>query len=404
MGFVGTEALDLPRRLDLASDLRSRSVFLFGPRQTGKTTWLRRCFPDAPWFNLLHGEVFLRLSRDPGRLRAELAANHPRTGPVIIDEIQKLPSLLDDVHDLMESRGLRFVLAASSPVKLRRGGVNLLGGRARTRALFPFVSAEVPDWDLLRAINVGGIPSIYLSPDPVEDLRAYCGTYLRLEVQAEGLVRGIEPFSRFLTAAAACRGQPIVFERLASDAAVPARTIREYFQVLEDTLVATLLRPFRPGSARRKPVSHAKLYFFDVGVANVLADVTHIAAGSPTFGPALEQLVFCELRAWLGYARDPRPLAFWRTADGSEVDFVVGDSAAIEVKATGTVTNRDLTGLRRLAEEAPLKHRIVVCRESAARVIDGIRILPVMEFLRGLWNGELLTPVARAAPARRTHR
>ena len=206
----GTTAL--PRRLDIARDLRSRSVFLFGPRQTGKTTWLRRRFPGSRWFNLLHGDVFLRLSREPGRLRAELAAESGAANPVIIDEIQKLPSLLDDVHDLMESRGLRFVLAASSPAKLRRGGVNLLGGRARTRRLFPFVSAEVPAWDLLRAINVGGIPSIYFSSDPVEDLRAYCGSYLQLEVQAEGLVRGIEPFSRFLAAAAVSRGQPIVFE------------------------------------------------------------------------------------------------------------------------------------------------------------------------------------------------
>lgn len=384
-------APDLARRFDLTRDLRTRSVFLFGPRQTGKTTWLRQCFPEAPWFNLLQGEVFLRLAREPGRLRAELAEQRGSpSGPVIIDEIQKLPSLLDDVHDLMESRGLRFVLAASSPVKLRRGGVNLLGGRARTRALFPFVSAEVPDWDLMRAINIGGIPSVYLSPDPVEDLRAYCGSYLQLEIQAEGLVRGIEPFSRFLTAAAACRGQPIVFERLASDAAVPARTVREYFQVLEDTLLATLLRPFRPRRARRKPVSHARLYFFDVGVANVLADVTHIAAGSPAFGPALEQLVFCELRARLGYTRDPRPLTFWRTADGSEVDFVVGDTVGIEVKAAAAITNRDLNGLRRLAEETPLTERIVVCRESAARRVDGIRILPVREFLRALWDGELL--------------
>ena len=387
---VMTEASALPRRLDLSQDLRSRSVFLFGPRQTGKTTWLRQCFPDAPWFNLLHGEVFLRLAREPGRLRAELAARDPGPGPVIIDEIQKLPSLLDDVHDLMESRGLRFVLAASSPVKLRRGGVNLLGGRARTRALFPFVSAEVPGWDLLRAVNVGGIPSIHLSSDPLEDLRAYCGNYLRLEVQAEGLVRGIEPFSRFLTAAAASRGQPIVFERLAADAAVPARTVREYFQVLEDTLLATLLRPFSPRRAGRKPVSHAKLYFFDAGVANALAGVTRVEPGSTAFGPALEQLVFCELRAWLAYARDPRPLTFWRTADGSEVDFVVGDTAAIEVQAAGTVTRRDLRGLRRLAEETPLRQRIVVCRESAGRLVDGVRILPIGEFLGALWRGDLL--------------
>ena len=327
----------------------------------------------------------------PGGCGPELAAGAPPAGPVIIDEIQKLPSLLDEVHDLVESPGLRFVLAASSRAKLRRGGVNLLGGRARTRSLFPFVSAELPDWDLMRAINVGGIPSIYLSSDPVEDLRAYCGNYLQLEIQAEGLVRGIEPFSRFLTAAAVSRGQPIVFERLASDAAVPARTVREYFQVLEDTLLGTLLRPFSPRQPRRKPVSHAKLYFFDVGVANVLASTTHIEVGSPAFGPALEQLLFCELRSWLAYTRDHRPLTFWRAADGSEVDFVVGDAVAIEVKATGSVTRRDLSGLRRLAAETPLAHRIVVCREPAARVVDGIRILPVMEFLRALWNGELLT-------------
>ena len=380
----------LPRRLDLARDLTERSVFLFGPRQTGKTTCLRRRYPESPWFNLLQGDVFLRLSREPGRLRAELAAAPGTCGPVIIDEIQKLPSLLDDVHDLIESRGLRFVLAASSPAKLRRGGVNLLGGRARTRLLFPFVSAEVPDWDLQRAISVGGVPSVYFSSDPIEDLRAYCGNYLQLEVQAEGLVRGVEPFSRFLTAAAVSRGQPIVFERLAADAAVPPRTVREYFQVLQDTLLATLLQPFTPRQPHRKPSSRAKLYFFDVGVANLLAGVTRVEAGTPTFGLAIEQLIFCELRAWLSYTRDPRPLTFWHTADGSEVDFVVGETAAIEVKATGAVTRRDLTGLRRLAEEAPLAERIVVCREPAARVVDGIRILPVMEFLRRLWEGELL--------------
>lgn len=383
-------ASPLPRRLDIARDLTRRSVFLFGPRQTGKTTWLRQSFPDSAFFNLLQGDVFLRLSREPGRLRQELADAHPGAGPVVIDEIQKLPRLLDDVHDLIESRGFRFVLAASSPAKLRRGGVNLLGGRARTRRLCPFVSAEVPDWNLLRAINVGGIPSIYFSDEPLEDLRAYCGNYLRLEIQAEGLVRGVEPFSRFLAAAGASYAQPIVFERLASDAAVPARTLREYFQVIEDTLLGTLLPPFAPRKARRKPVSRAKLFFFDVGVANVLASTGEILPGSAAFGPALEQLIFCEVSAWLAYTRDPRPLSYWRTHDGSEVDFVVGDEVAIEVKATASVTRRDLAGLRRLAGESPLRSRILVCREPAARIVDGIRILPVREFLRALWTGELL--------------
>ena len=383
-------ATTLPRRLELGRDLRSRSVFLFGPRQTGKTTWLHQRYPDSPWFNLLQGDVFLRLSREPGRLRQELAGTDAAAGPVVIDEVQKLPRLLDEVHDLIDRRGFRFVLAASSPVKLRRGGVNLLGGRARTRRMFPFVSAEVPGWDLGRAINVGGIPSIYFSDEPTEDLRAYCGNYLRLEIQAEGLVRGVEPFSRFLTAAGASYAQPIIFERLASDAAVPARTVREYFQVIEDTLLGTLLPPFVLSQARRKPVSRAKLFFFDVGIANALASMGRILPGSPMFGPALEQLVFCELSAWLAYARDPRPLTYWRTSDGSEVDFVVGDEMAIEVKATASVTGRDLTGLRRLAAETPLKHQILVCREPVPRLIDGIRVLPITDFLQSLWQGEFV--------------
>ena len=380
----------LPRRLDLGRDLNSHSVFLFGPRQTGKTTWLHQCFPNSPLFDLLHGEVFLRLSREPGRLRQELAAMDPASGPVLIDEVQKLPSLLDEVHGLIESRGFRFVLAASSPVKLRRGGVNLLGGRARTRRMFPFVSAEVPGWELQRAINVGGIPSIYFSDEPMEDLRAYCGNYLRLEIQAEGLVRGIEPFSRFLAAAGASYAQPIVFERLGSDAAVPARTVREYFQVIEDTLLGTLLRPFAPRKAHRKPVSRAKLFFFDVGIANALASMGEILPGSPMFGPALEQLVFAELSAWLSYARDQRTLAYWRTEDGSEVDFVIGDEVAIEVKATSSVSRRDLTGLQRLAAETTLKRQFLVCRESVPRLIGAVQILPIKDFLERLWDGELL--------------
>lgn len=380
----------LPRRLDLGRDLNSRSVFLFGPRQTGKTTWLHQRFPNSPLFDLLHGEVFLRLSREPGRLRQELATVDPASGPVLIDEIQKLPSLLDEVHGLIENRGFRFILAASSPVKLRRGGVNLLGGRARTRRMFPFVSAEVPDWELQRAINVGGIPSIYFSDEPMEDLQAYCGNYLRLEIQAEGLVRGIEPFSRFLAAAGASYAQPIVFERLGSDAAVPARTVREYFQVIEGTLLGTLLPPFAPPKAHRKPVSRAKLFFFDVGIANALASMGEILPGSPMFGPALEQLVFGELSAWLAYARDQRGLAYWRTEDGSEVDFVIGDEVAVEVKATSSVSRRDLTGLQRLAAETTLKRQFLVCRESVPRLIGTIQILPIEDFLKRLWDGELL--------------
>jgi predicted AAA+ superfamily ATPase len=210
------------------------------------------------------------------------------------------------------------------------------------------------------------------------------------------LVRGVERFSRFLTAAALACGQQVVFERLASDAAVPARTVREYFQVLEDTLLGSLLQPYRPRRPRRKPASHAKLYLFDVGVANVLAGTTRVEAASPAFGRALEQLVFCELRACLAYNRSPDALTFWRTTDGSEVDFVIGDDVAIEVKGTGAVIRRDLTGLRRIADETALRRRIVVCTESAARIVDGIEILPVRRFLHALWNGGVIDSHAPA--------
>ena len=203
-------------------------------------------------------------------------------------------------------------------------------------------------------------------------------------------MRGIERFSRFLTAAALSCGQQVVFERLASDAAVPARTVREYFQVLEDTLVGFQLHPFTARRPRRKPVAHAKFYLFDVGVANILSGTTAIEPGSPAFGRALEHLVCCELRAWLGYHRDLLPLTYWRTVDGSEVDFVIGDAVAIEVKATGSVTGRDLTGLRRINEETPLRRRVVVCTESAPRVVDGIEIIPIGSFLNRLWSGTII--------------
>ena len=380
----------LARTIPLADDLRSRSVFLFGPRQTGKTTLLRALFPDSPRFDLLQGRDFLRLAREPWRLGEELAAAAPFDGPVVIDEIQKLPRLLDEVHSLIESRGLCFVLAASSPVKLRRGGVNLLGGRARIRRLWPFAYPEIPGWNLRRALNCGSLPPIHFSSEPVEDLEAYCASWVRLEIQAEGLIRGIEPFSRFLQVAAAGAAQPIVFERIASDAQVPARTVREYFAVLDETLVATLLPPFTPRRARRKPVSRGKLFFFDPGVQNTLASTGTIGPGSAQFGPALEQLIYCELRSRMDYSGDRRRLTWWRTRDGSEVDFVVGDEVAIEVKATRSAAPRDLTGLRRLEAETPLRRRVLVCREPAPRLVDGILILPVERFLQDLWSGELL--------------
>ncbi|TVQ20831.1 MAG: ATP-binding protein [Spirochaetaceae bacterium] len=379
----------LDRLLDLSSDLTTRSVFLFGPRQTGKTTLLRLRYPTAPWFSLLQGDVFLRLSANPGRLREELENTDPNAGPVVIDEIQKLPALLDDVHDLIERQGFRFVLTGSSPVKLRRGGTNLLGGRARVRELMPLVSAEIPEFDLGRALLHGTIPSIYLSDQPRLDLEAYCGTYLQLEVQAEGLVRGIEPFSRFLRSAARRSGEQIVFERVASEAQVPARTVREFYQVLTDTLLGVMLDPIEPGRRSRRIVSRGKFYLFDVGVAHALAGTTALDDHTAEYGRALEQLIFMEIRAWRSYRRDDRPFGFWRTTDGMEVDFLLGSQAAIEVKATANATRADTRGLADIAGEADFRRRILVCREPVRRIVDGIEILPIHTFLDELWSGKV---------------
>lgn len=379
----------LERVLELDSDLTSRSVFLFGPRQTGKTTLLRHRYPNAYWINLLRGDDFLRFSIQPGRLREETA--HLQAGDiVIIDEIQKLPTLLDDVHDRIEAQGLRFVLTGSSPVKLRRGGVNLLGGRARLRTLHPLVYPEMPHWQLERVCAVGAIPSVYQSDDAWEDLRSYVGGYLQHEVQAEGLSRGIAGFARFLHVAALCAGQQINFERAAVDAQVPARTIREYYHLLQETLLGRMLTPFQPHRAQsRKAVSHGKFYFFDVGVVQALCGRRQLALGTAEFGQALEQYLYTELAAWCSYRRIDGELQFWRTVDNREVDFVVPNRFAIEVKASHAVTTADLSGLKALTLDAPELKPMLVCLEPRPRIVDGIPVLPVAHFLERLWRDEL---------------
>ena len=376
-----------PRRQHLKHDAAAKSMFLFGPRQTGKTSLLRTQFPNALYFNLLQADTFLHLSGNPGLLRERIDA-HPRIEgePVIIDEIQKLPILLDEVHDAIESSNRRFILTGSSPRKLKVGNANLLGGRARVRRLFPLVSAEIDDFDLLRALNFGTIPSIYLSEDPEEDLLAYAGVYLQEEIRAEGAVRRIENFSRFLRSAAAMNARELNFEKVSRDLSLPSRTVREYFYILSDTLVGRLLEPFRK-TVRRKAVSRSKFYFFDIGVANILSRRFRIEAGSDTFGPAFEHFILNEIVAWLSYSRDQREVTFWRDQAGHEVDFVIGDEYAVEVKGTSSVQQEDMRSLRLLAQEAPMKQKIIVSMEPEPRLSgEGIRILPWTLFLDELWD------------------
>lgn len=372
-----------PRILDLAELLRKKSHFLLGPRQTGKTTLIRHSLPETPRYDLLETATFLALSRNPGRLAEELA---PGTTEVVIDEIQRLPQLLNEVHRLIEERGVRFLLTGSSARALRRGGVNLLGGRARTRVLHPLTRIELgAGFDLDRALTRGTLPSIWLSDDPRADLAAYAGDYLQQEVVYEGAARNLPAFSRFLRIAALANGQIVNFTAVASDAQVPRTTVYEYFQVLRDTLLLFEVPAWRR-PRKRKPLVSSKFYFFDVGVANALAG-RRPDPGTPEFGHAFEAWLLHELRTYCDY-RAPQDLHFWRTTSGYEVDFILGDHTAIEVKGKLQVSARDLRPLRALAEDATLKRLVCVSFESRPRIVDGIEVLPCDTFLEALWAGE----------------
>ncbi len=377
------------RVLELESLLKQRSLFLLGARQTGKSTLLRRRFPHARFVDLLEADTFRELSARPEWLRQTL---RPQEQLIIIDEVQKLPSLLDEVHLLIErNKALRFVLTGSSARKLKRGRANLLAGRAWFCQLHPLIAAETEPAQLDRRLSVGGLPAMLDSAAPHEDLQAYVGTYLSEEIRAEGLTRSIENFSRFLSVAGSTNGQVLNFAKVANDSGVPARTVREYYQILEDTLIGYMLEPYQK-TVKRKAIATAKFYFFDVGVANTLMRRGIVRQGTEHYGQALEHLVFLELKAYLAYMRRQETLGFWRSHTKLEVDFILGDHLAIEVKASSRVSERDFKGMRALNEELNLKRRIVVCTERQARVDDsGIEILPIQTFLKRLWRGEILT-------------
>ncbi len=368
---------------DLRKWLRSKSHFLFGPRQTGKTFLIRKTLPEVRTYDLLDSTVYLALSQRPDRLAEELA---PDDRIVAIDEIQRLPELLNEVHRLIEQRGVSFLLTGSSARKLRRGGVNLLGGRARTRYLHPLTRRELGQlFDLGRAIECGLLPSIYFSDDPVADLNAYTGTYLQQEIVAEGATRNVPAFSRFLRVAALCNATIINYTKIGNDAQVPRTTIYEYFEILKDTLLLHEVPAWRL-SKRRKPIVSSKYYFFDVGVVSALQGRA-VKPATPEFGPAFETWLLHELVAYRDYVSG-EPVNYWRSTSGYEVDFILGDHTAIEVKARDTVSQADLRSLRALAEEGKLKRLLCVCLEPRRREVDGVSVLPYLEFLDALWDGE----------------
>jgi predicted AAA+ superfamily ATPase len=371
------------RVLNLAVLLRQKSHFLFGPRQTGKTFLIRHTLSDVRVYDLLDHSVYLALSQNPGRMAQELGTEDHI---VVIDEIQRLPELLNEVHRLIESRGLRFLLTGSSARKLRRGGINLLGGRARTKYLHPLTFKELGDqFNLHRATERGMLPSIYFSDDPRADLQSYAGSYLQQEIVAEGATRNIPAFSRFLKVAALCNGTIVNFTNVANDAQVKRTTVYEYFEILKDTLVLYELPAWRK-TKKRKPLASSKYYFFDVGVVSTLQG-RRFRPGTPEFGEALETYLMHELTSYSDYVSQ-ESLSHWRSTSGFEVDFIIGDHTAIEVKAKENVSAQELKPLRVLAEEKQLKRYLCVSLEPRGRKVEGISVLPVTEFLRALWSGE----------------
>jgi predicted AAA+ superfamily ATPase len=358
------------------------TFFLWGPRQTGKTTLLQASYPDARWVDLLKPDEYRRYLERPETLREELAAS-PAAGQIVIDEVQKVPALLDEVHWLHEHRKARFALCGSSARRVRRGGGNLLGGRALRFELLGLTAREIGrDFDLVRMLNNGYLPSHYLSDDSDRRLAAYVGDYLKEEVAAEGLVRNLPVFSAFLRSAALSDGDLVNFSNIARECGVSSPTVKGHFGILEDTLLGTWL----PGYTRRpkrRVISAPKFYFADVGVVNHLAHRGRLVPGAELFGKAFENWIFHELRAANAYSRHPHDLHYWRLASGIEVDFIVDDMrVAIEAKATARVTADHLKGLRHLHQDHPRARRVVVCLEPRRRrTADGIDILPFKAFL-----------------------
>jgi predicted AAA+ superfamily ATPase len=373
---------DIKRQLDLTNIVSSKTCFLFGPRQTGKTSLIAQQFNGAKIIDLLLSENYRKYSAHPERLREEITDNDKL---VIIDEIQRLPELLNEVHYLIEKKKIKFLLTGSSAKKLRRQGINLLGGRARSRLLHPFTKLELgEDFSLIKALEIGLIPSIYFSDSPWEDLGAYIGDYLKTEIAAEGATRNIPAFSRFLEVAALCNGQMINFSQIASDSEVKLSTLRNYFEILKDTLIAYELEAWQK-SKTRKAIQTSKFYFFDLGLAHFLQNRRLINVGTPEYGYAFEAYIFHELKTKIDYTGNGT-IHYWRSTSGFEVDLILDEEIAVEVKAKKVIGANDLKGLKALKEEKLLKRYICICFEKVPRIVEGIEVMPFENFANEFLN------------------
>ncbi len=377
------------KRLQQFQGLGSESCFLWGPRQSGKSTLLKTFFPNSPYYDLLLSDEFERLNRKPSLLREELLANHPAV-PVIIDEVQKIPQLLDEIQWLIVNKKIQFILCGSSARKLKRGSGNLLGGRALRYELFPLVSQEIPQFNLMRALNHGLLPRHYQADHSELLGRSYVGDYLKEEIAAEALTRNIPAFARFLEAASFSNGEVVNFTNIAQECGVSCPTVKEYFQILVDTLLARFVPVFQK-KPKRRVIQAPKFYLFDVGIANALLKRGAISAGSEIFGRAFEHFILQEIIAHSHYSGLEYQISYWRTASGLEVDFILGDrNVALEVKGVPEVHSQHLRSMKAFQGEYKPKKAIIVSLDAKPRDFGGITIMPWKKFLDDLWAGSII--------------
>ena len=373
------------RILDLTKLLKKKSFFLFGPRGTGKTTLVQHTLSGATVIDLLEIKTYREYLKNPSIISEQMLKPI-----VVIDEVQKLPEILDEVHRLIEAEKLTFLLTGSSARKLKRGGANLLAGRAWWAELFPLTSNEIPDFDLMAYLNRGGLPAVYPSDDYIEELWAYTALYLKEEIQNEALTRKVAQFSEFLDLMALSNGEEISYQSIAGDCGVSPNSIKNYIQILEDTLVAFQLKAFTK-TRKRKAISRSKLYLFDIGVTNSLAKRGEIMEGSELFGKAFEHFILLEVRAFLSYTRKNIGMCYWRSTSKFEVDLILDDQWGVEIKSASSIQDKHLKGIRALKEEGNIQNFAVVsCDRYERKTQDNITIFPWKLFLGKLWNGDII--------------
>lgn len=385
------KTIDRLLKIDLP---KGQSAFLWGPRKTGKTTYLKAAFPNSLVFDMLQTDLFLEFAKRPFLLREQLMAAKPEQlkEPIIIDEVQKAPQLLDEIHWLIENKGLRFILSGSSARKLKRGKANLLGGRAWRYEMHPLVSAEIGDLDLLRSLNRGMIPDHYLQAEYGKSLQAYVRDYLKEEVFDEGLTRNIPAFSRFFDAMGYSHGELTNYANIARECGVDAKTVKEYYQILIDTLLGTLIEPYKERQERQVITKAGKFYLFDVGVAGAITRRQIPEERGEQFGKALEHFILMEILTHRSYKELNYEVNFWRTKTGLEVDFILGrGQVAVEVKGTSRIDNAELKPLKAFVQEYHPKKALIVCNERTPRIHENIHILPWRDFLSMLWEGMIIS-------------